>query len=64
VLPVTFAANCCCAPVFSCTDAGDMAMETTELAMETVVEPEMDALESDVAVIATLGGFGATLGAV
>jgi hypothetical protein len=41
-----------------------MAMETTELAMETVVEPEMDALESDVAVIATLGGFGATLGAV
>jgi hypothetical protein len=63
--PVTEALNCCWAPTFSCTLVGEiLTLTCTGATIVTVVEPEIEELERDVAVTTTVLGFGAVDGAV
>ena len=65
LFPLTAALNCCCAPVFSSTLAG--ATETLTCMLDeivTVVEPDTDRFDREVAVTTTVAGLGAFEGAV
>jgi len=65
LFPVTVALNCCCAPVFSSTLAGETVTLTCVLdEIVTVVEPDIDRFDRDVAVTTTVAGLGAVAGAV
>ena len=63
--PVTEALNSCWAPTFNSALLGEMLTLTCVGAtIVTVVEPEIEELERDVAVTTTVWGFGAVDGAV
>ena len=65
LLPVTAALNCCWAPVFSSTLAGETVTLTCVLdEIVTVVEPDTDRFDKDVAVTTTVAGLGTVAGAV
>jgi hypothetical protein len=65
LLPVTAALNCCWAPVFNSTLAGETVTLTCALdEIVTVVDPDIDRFDRDLAVTTTVAGLGAVAGAV
>ena len=63
--PVIVAVNCCFAAMFSSALLGEILTFTvTGAIIVTVVEPDIDGVESDVAVTTTALGLGAVFGAV
>lgn len=65
LFPVTAAVNCCCAPVFTWTLAGDIVTLTWLLdEIVTVVEPDIDRFDREAAVTTTVAGLGGAAGAV
>ena len=63
--PVTVALNCCCAPVLTWAPLGEMLTLTgAPVLTVTVAEADRVGSASRVAVTATIGGTGATPGAV
>lgn len=65
LFPVTAALNCCWAPVFSWTLAGETVTPTCVLdEIVTVVDPDIDRFDREVAVTTTVAGLGAVAGAV
>jgi hypothetical protein len=64
-VPVTVTVNCWCPPVPICSDVGEIetATDVPEL-MVTVADPDFVGSDNNVAVTATMGGFGAWAGAV
>jgi hypothetical protein len=63
--PLTVAVNCCCPPMPTWAVVGEieMLMAPPEVIV-TVADPDLVGSETDVAVTATRGGFGALAGAV
>ena len=65
LLPVTAALNCCWAPVFSWTLAGEIVTPTcVPDEIVTVVDPNIERFKREVAVTTTVAGLGAVAGAV
>ena len=62
-VPVTVAVNCWLLPITTWTESGAMLTETVSL-MVTVAWPDLVLSATEVAVIVTWFGEGATLGAV
>jgi hypothetical protein len=65
LFPETAALNCCCAWVFSSMLAGEIVTLTcVDERIVTVVEPDIEGFEREVAVTVTIPGLGAVAGAV
>ncbi len=63
--PVTVTVNCWCPPVPIWTEVGEIEIPTAvPVVMVTVADPDFVGSDSNVAVTATMGGFGAWAGAV
>ena len=65
VLPCTCAKNCCCPPVVTCADAGEIEIDTEVAARITIVaDADFEGSATEVAVTVAKEGLGIVAGAV
>jgi hypothetical protein len=65
VVPVTVAVNCCCAPVVTAADVGEMVILIADADwMTTVADADLVGSATDVAVTVAIANVGTVAGAV